>query len=662
MFDAKIYNTVKKGLCNSKKESMPIGNGDIGANIWADKNGDINILISKTDSISELGRLLKVGLVKLSLDVPVFINEEPDTVLDLTEGSIKVKNSVAEVKIAAFRDTSLIGAKLYTNENIKLKAQSVIWRKEIRKHDPKDSSARYENNCPFDLFESPDVRVSENTVYHFNEWSYVDYTKKNQHLREIKDNIKNNCFAYSYKMNEIGDTLYINVDCALVNFPETIVKNVELGAKSAAECDKFEEYLLNNKKYWEKYFSEFYIYTYGNKDAEEVSKLYTLQKYMSGCVNRGKLPIKFNGSIFCVTGSEEKEDDYDFRSWGGDYWIQNTRLIYWNMLYMGDFEGMKVMFDFLYSRLPAFKENAYSRYKIDGAIVPETHTINGTFADNDFYFGQENDENYGPKNRYTSNHFNGMLEYSFMMLEFLSYSGQKDYFNRVCYPFIKEVLTFFRERFKVINGKMFLDKVSSLETWWNVNNDTPNVAALKVIVNGLQNLGYDTIIDPNVIPELPKEIRNGKEVIAPCESYNVKETINCENPELYPLFPYFMFHSTEGLPQIIQDTYDERINTFNNGWSQNLIQAALLLRKEKCEKELPENFRKKAEGYFFDAMFGPNFDWMPDQCHGSSNAITLRMMVLQDKKEKVKVNPCLPETWKAEFRLPAHNVTTIEHK
>lgn len=661
MFDVKIYNTVKKGLCSSKTESLPIGNGDIGANVWADCDGDINILISKTDAVSEIGRLLKVGLIKLKFTFPVFLNEEPDTTLDFSDGSVTVKNSTSEVKIAAFRDTSLLAAKFTSIKNIKMQAEAIIWRDKLYKHNPVDQSARY-SGCPFDLYESADIRTDENTVYHFNKWSYVDYTKKNQHLRELKDYIKNNCFAYSFEMNEKGDTVYVNAESGIVNSPETLVKTVKLGAINAAKEDDFENLLAINEKYWKKYFGEFYIQTYGNKDAEDVSKLYTLQKYMSGCVNRGKLPVKFNGSIFTVTGAEGRELDFDYRNWAGDYWIQNTRLIYWNMLYMGDFEGMKVLFDFLYSRLPAFKENAFSRYGIDGAMVPETFTINGTFADSDYYFSQENDENYGPKNPYISNHFNGMLELAFMMLEFLSYTGEKDYFNRVCYPFIKAVLTFFRERFKIINGKMFLDKVSSLETWWNVNNDTPNVAALKVIVNGLQNLSYDTIIDPNVIPEPPKEIRNGKEVIAPCESYNVKETINCENPELYPLFPYFMFHSTEGLPQIIQDTYDERINTFNNGWSQNLIQAALLLRKEKCEKELPENFRKKAEGYFFDAFFGPNFDWMPDQCHGSSNSIALRMMLLQDKGEKVKVNPCLPETWKSEFRLPSHNATIIEHK
>lgn len=34
----------------------------------------------------------------------------------------------------------------------------------------------------------------------------------------------------------------------------------------------------------------------------------------------------------------------DYRRWGGPYWFQNTRLIYWPMLASGDYEFMKPLF------------------------------------------------------------------------------------------------------------------------------------------------------------------------------------------------------------------------------------------------------------------------------------------------------------------------------
>ena len=40
---------------------MPLGNGDIGMNVWVEENGDLLFFISKTDSWSDAGRLLKLG-------------------------------------------------------------------------------------------------------------------------------------------------------------------------------------------------------------------------------------------------------------------------------------------------------------------------------------------------------------------------------------------------------------------------------------------------------------------------------------------------------------------------------------------------------------------------------------------------------------------------
>ncbi len=654
MFDASVYNVTKVGLCESERESMPIGNGDIGANVWADKDGCVRVLISKTDSLSEIANILKIGLVKLHFSKPIFVDEEPEAYLDFNDGTITVRNRVASVQVAAFRGKKLVAAKFTTTEDVEMTAESVIWR-----------VGPTSNEHP----ESPDVRVDDTTWYHYNEWSDFEHTKFNRNYREIYDYIKNRCFAASFETvkTENGSTVYVAVDCEIVKDPASMVKTVKYAAKVAAAENKFDQYLLENEAYWKDYFGKTYIKLSGTDDAEAVCRLYTLQKYMSGCVNRGVFPIKFNGSIFCMSTKDGEPTNYDYRNWGGHYWIQNTRLIYWNMLYLGDFEGMKVLFDFMYSRLPAFRENAWLRFKVDGALVPETLTINGAYPHNNYGVWQQKFDENGPTepncSLWTNNHFNGMLEIAYMMLCFLSYAGESEraYFDRVCYPFIHEVLVFFRERFPLVDGKMRFERISSLETWWQCDNDTPDIVALMVILEELKKLNLDTVIDPDVLPDLPREIRNGKEVIAPCEVYRHKEE-NWENPELYTVFPYFYYHSTEGLDQIIQDTFDERKNTFANGWSQDLIQAALLLRRDKCVKELPKNFRQKAKGYFFDAMFGPNMDWIPDQCHGSSNSIALRMMVLQDKGDKILVKPCIPENWKCEFRLPVAGGRTVSEE
>ena len=47
--------------------SMPIGNGDIGMNVSVEANGDVVLLLSKTDAWSENQELLKLGRVRLRL-------------------------------------------------------------------------------------------------------------------------------------------------------------------------------------------------------------------------------------------------------------------------------------------------------------------------------------------------------------------------------------------------------------------------------------------------------------------------------------------------------------------------------------------------------------------------------------------------------------------
>ena len=46
--------------------SMPVGNGDIGLNVWVEEGGDLLFLVGKTDAWSETGRLLKLGRIRVS--------------------------------------------------------------------------------------------------------------------------------------------------------------------------------------------------------------------------------------------------------------------------------------------------------------------------------------------------------------------------------------------------------------------------------------------------------------------------------------------------------------------------------------------------------------------------------------------------------------------
>jgi len=68
-------NVVWDSPSNDASGSMPLGNGDIGLNVWAEKSGDILFLIGKTDAFDENASLLKLGRVRIKLTPNPFIED-----------------------------------------------------------------------------------------------------------------------------------------------------------------------------------------------------------------------------------------------------------------------------------------------------------------------------------------------------------------------------------------------------------------------------------------------------------------------------------------------------------------------------------------------------------------------------------------------------------
>ncbi|MGD9127074.1 MAG: DUF5703 domain-containing protein, partial [Planctomycetia bacterium] len=57
--------------------SMPLGNGDIGINVWTENESDLVFYLGKTDAWDDNGSLLKLGKVRVSLPAGTFSASEP---------------------------------------------------------------------------------------------------------------------------------------------------------------------------------------------------------------------------------------------------------------------------------------------------------------------------------------------------------------------------------------------------------------------------------------------------------------------------------------------------------------------------------------------------------------------------------------------------------
>ena len=72
VFDPDQMLSAKDVVWNSPSEnaagSMPIGNGEFGANVWVEAgSGDLMLLLSRTDAISEASRFLKLGRLRVTM-------------------------------------------------------------------------------------------------------------------------------------------------------------------------------------------------------------------------------------------------------------------------------------------------------------------------------------------------------------------------------------------------------------------------------------------------------------------------------------------------------------------------------------------------------------------------------------------------------------------
>ena len=393
---------------------------------------------------------------------------------------------------------------------------------------------------------------------------------------------------------------------------------------------------------------------------------------MNACSGKGNFPIKFNGSIFTVDTQNLPGNnhgfDADYRQWDGAYWCQNTRLPYWSMLAAGDFDLMLPLFKMYSENLPLRKMATKKYYGHDGAFFPET-----------FYFwGAYMNENYGPSrvgkpdgltdNLYIRRYWQGGLELSLMMLDYYSMTQNETFARETLIPFAAEILTFFDQHWKrEANGKIRFEPAQSLETWRVAVNPLPEIAGLRSVVSKMAELPNHLLSKEqhdflkkliNDLPPIPVKEVNGKMVIAPAEICSERQ--NTENPELYAVFPYRIFGIGKPHLDVGINTFNERGDRGTGGWVQNAIQAACLgLTKESAEF-VGANFSASNKNYRFPATWGPNYDWTPDQDHGTVAMIALQNMLIQTEGNQIYMLPAWPEKWEVEFKLRSPGNSFIE--
>ncbi|HAZ04625.1 MAG: hypothetical protein A2W90_06860 [Bacteroidetes bacterium GWF2_42_66] len=682
--------------------SMPIGNGDIGANVWVEENGDLVFYVSKTDAWNEYGHLLKLGKIRISIHPSQYNNKSFSQKLELEKGRMIITYGDTRVKLWADANHPTIQVDIDSKTALQTKVFFETWRKSriqskglqsigvygVSDEDPNqtpmyqvaDTTLKNDQNCIISCHQNTCSQWKGNLILQ----SLGAYTKTG-------DPLLNRTFGVCIQGTELISTSdtslvtkspschsQININAltqigTVSSWKKAVLKNVSEISKLPPNARE-----MAHVNWWHQFWNRSSIFitardTIEQRKAEMVTSGYILQRYINACGGRGNSPIKFNGSIFTVDTYNRKGKNEgcnaDFRLWGGPYWWQNTRLPYWSMLMSGDFDMMKPLFKMYMDALPLRKLATSQYYHHKGAFFPETMNFWGTYTNTNYGINRENMEDGLTSNTYIRYLWQGGLELSLMMLDYYSFTNNNEFARDTIIPFVSEILTFFDEHWqRGDDGKILFSPAMSLETYQTAINPLPEIAGLRKVVEKMLLLPQRFISDTqrslwskliNDLPEVPKRVdKNNDTIIAPAAEYRDKK--NTENPELYAVFPYRTFGVGKPEIDLAERTFFARVNKQNRGWQQNSIQAACLGKAEEAKKMIVESFSTYDTNFRFPAFWGPNYDWTPDQDHGSVAMNALQRMIMQYEDHNVHLLPAWPNEWDVRFILSGPNKTHIE--
>ena len=689
--------------------SMPLGNGEVTVNAWVETNGDLQFYIGRSDSYSEISRLLKVGLIRVSLSPNPFQAGQPfsqhlhlqDGVMEISGGE-ETNQVTLKLFIDPDRPVIYVTGRSAQPETVTVNVES--WRTEPRMIKTNDVSDWTMEGAPFPLVESADhflepteINIfkdkkshSEVAWYHRNETTVVPDTLSLQGMTNAADAVKDPLLYRTFGGYVAGTefmaqdertlvtekpmrsfAVRIACPCAQTESAEAWLAQAKELAQSSFDISGA---IRRNLKWWHDYWQRSWINITGNQDAPTLTRGYVLQRYMQACGGRGTLPIKFNGGAFTVP-PDGKIDDSDYRKWGDTHWWQNIRHMYYPMMESGDFEMTDPFFKLYEDAVPIGEARSRIYEGVDGVYFPETMTIWGTYGNHNYGWDRTGHMPSDVLCLYWAKTRNQGPELVGMMLDRWDYTQDKSFLQNQVLPMATAVLTYFDQRFsRTADGKLLLAPTQVIETYWDdVTNDTPTIAGLRNITVRLSDLPPSLTTPAQrelfakmlaACPDLPMRdvVTNGAtvRVIAPAMDYNPKRH-NVENPELYAVWPFYLYGLDKPDLQLARDTYAARLShKLDVGWGPDGNCAAVLGMTDEAARILIVKCNNSNPKYRWPATWGPNFDWMPDQNHGGNLLNTAQLMLLQADGRKILLFPAWPKDWDVDFKLHAPYNTTVE--
>ena len=443
-----------------------------------------------------------------------------------------------------------------------------------------------------------------------------------------------------------------------------------------------------------------------------------LQRALDAMDGLNDYPIHFNGQGWNIGSYSEGAQGPDLRQWGSAFWWQNVREMYYPAVQNGDWDILQSMFGFYQRILPVQQLRTMAYYNHTGAYYDETIMMYGLVSDAGFGYTCDGTPHIH-NNRWIRYHWDGALELCVLMVDFYRYTQNDAFVHDTLLPVCTPILEFYRLHFPdrdTHNHTIFYPS-QSLETWQcpDLDNSSQCETNSIIYIGGLQFVLSEMLQLPSTVvgselrsvwsdqltalPPLPQgECPQNSTLtcLLPADVW-VHANQNSENVELYMVWPYKLYGL--GLSSDITiaiNNYNERPFPCNNGWCQDVVDAALLgLTDEAAKQILDRAAYAPADGWKFPVFVGPLQDSTPASDHYSVLRTAVNAVMIQEVPHQqfdidalrrqrgeqwafmdeagfrarqqqaaagttaLLLFPTLPVGWDAEFKLVASFNTTV---
>jgi len=619
--------------------SMPLGNGDVGLNVWVEKNGDLVFYISKVNAFDSKHLLPKLGRIRVKMQ-PALSTTDFKQTLNLTDASILVQAGDVQLKVWVDANKPVVCVEgksktariatilletlrplinstdsvqksgtagvLFNDKSNRLawcyRNQTSVWGEKLIQQNSPEMIAKTKDPI---LYRTSGCMVEGKGFLRLNDRSLTSKSKSTQinftvsvlssqpenlqtWLADVSKTAKPDWKAHCAYWTSFWNRSFIDIT------------NGGTGTFNLDQC-RYTQFPQGSLAY------EGHKTIDAQQNIDQINQKFALERFLQVAANRGEVPAPYNGSIFTmdmpagVLGFDRpktKPVSPDGRDWAQlSFMWQNTRHPLWSMATRGDYDAIKPSMEFVRKGLEICKDRCKKTFGHDGAFIMEAswwHNL-GVW-------------DWTAVPAHLKYHLLATVETAAIMCEYYEHTKDTKFLNEVLLPCADEFLKFYELHYPKRNaqGIMQMEGVGCAETYQGVTNPATEMGCLKYVLTKLlsfeindQRRAHWTALQ-KAMPEVPTRTIRGLDLLAVGGKYNPGR-VNCESPELYSIYPFKQVWLGE--PQLLAnarqslhvrtislDGTDDSQGTETGGWQSAPVQAAYLGLNREAARLLSINF------------------------------------------------------------------------